>query len=168
MTTLLAIDPGNTESGWVLIDVETRRPLAFDKSPNEELRRALDVGILHGAADRAVVEMVASYGMAVGVEVFETCVWIGRYHEPLRAHGVPAELIKRLPVKTHHCHSAKATDSNIRQALVDRFTPGAPNHGKGTKTKPGWFYGFHSDVWAAYALAVYAADTHADDVEEAS
>ena len=54
---------------------------------------------------------------------------------------------------------AKAKDSNIRQALVDRFAPGQPNYGKGTKAQPGWFYGFNADIWQAYALAVYAADT---------
>jgi hypothetical protein len=58
----------------------------------------------------------------------------------------------------HHCHSAKAKDSNIRQALADRFAPGEPNYGKGTKANQGWFYGFSADVWQAYALAVYAAD----------
>ena len=29
----------------------------------------------------------------------------------------------------------------------------------GTKAEPGWFYGFRADVWQAYALAVYVADT---------
>jgi len=154
--TLLAIDPGNSESGWVVIDVETLRPVVFGKTPNAELREML---ANHHGASAAVIEMVASYGMAVGAEVFETCVEIGRYVEVLRATGVEPELVKRLPVKVHHCHSARATDSNIRQALVDRFAPGQPNHGKGTKAAPGWFWGFHADIWAAYALAVYAADT---------
>ena len=156
MTTLLPIDPGNTESGWVLIDVQTRRPLTFGKSPNYELRHAIENGILHGSADRVAVEMVASYGMAVGADVFETCVWIGRFIEVIG--DVDTDLVKRHPVKLHHCHSSKANDSNIRQALVDRFAPGQPNHGKGTKARPGWFHGFHSDIWQAYALAVYAAD----------
>jgi hypothetical protein len=103
--------------------------------------------------------MVASYGMAVGADVFETCVWIGRFVQRLEQFGVEAELVKRNPVKLHHCHSSKAKDGNIAQALVDRFAPGQPNRGKGTKAKPGWFYGFHADIWQAYALAVYAADT---------
>ena len=160
MSTLLAIDPGSTESGWVVIDVTTRRPIRFGKTENLELRERLWTSAPTGLeADRAVIEMIASYGMSVGAEVFETCVWIGRLHAAIEVHtGDEPKLVKRLPVKLHHCHSSKANDANIRQALVDRFTAGQPNHGKGTKAAPGWFYGFHADVWAAYALAVYAAD----------
>ena len=28
----------------------------------------------------------------------------------------PPELVKRLPVKLHHCHDSRAKDTNIRQA----------------------------------------------------
>jgi hypothetical protein len=169
---LLAIDPGNTESGWVVIDPTTSRPLAFAKSPNAELLemlrgryfpvRAAQAGASETAfdVDRVVIEMVASYGMPVGAEVFETCVWIGRYQQALVDEwSLDAALVYRQPVKLHHCHSTKATDANIRQALVDRFAKGLPNFGKGTKKAPGWFFGFGKDVWQAYALAVYAADT---------
>ena len=164
MSTILAIDPGNTESGWVIIDSDTRRPLDFAKTNNHTLRAQLMGTTIHAPrifANRTVIEMVASYGMAVGADVFETCVWIGRFIEAtrdLRDEDNVAELIKRNPVKVHHCHSSKAKDSNIRQALVDRFAPGASNYGKGTKAEPGWFYGFSADVWQAYALAVYKAD----------
>jgi hypothetical protein len=102
--------------------------------------------------------MVASYGMAVGADVFETCVWIGRFFESLVDCGTRPELVKRHPVKLHHCHDSRAKDSNITQALVDRFASGQPNRGKGTKAAPGWFHGFVTDIWQAYALAVYAAD----------
>lgn len=164
MSTLLAIDPGNTHSGWVLIDVPTRRPLEHGKTDNYMLRDFLLTLVLD--ADHTVIEMVASYGMPVGAEVFDTCVWIGRLIEAAPVDDV--DLIKRQPVKLHHCHSPKAKDSNVRQALVDRFTPGQPNHGKGTRDDPGWFHGFHADIWQAYALAVYAADVlhPADPIEE--
>jgi hypothetical protein len=155
---LLAIDPGNTESGWVVIDVDTRQPVAFDRTPNDELRRSIRSGNFDDC-NHVVIEMVASYGMAVGADVFETCVWIGRFDEAFPPPLTRVELVKRLAVKVHHCHSARATDANIRQALVDRFAHGQPNHGKGTKAQPGWFHGFHRDIWQAYALAVYAADT---------
>lgn len=152
---LLAIDPGNRESAYVVID-QHRHPLDFNKISNEALLRRIYSAEFQLC--NAKIEMVASYGMAVGADVFETCVWIGRFYEALVSEHSPVELIKRHPVKMHHCHSAKAKDSNIRQALVDRFAPGMPNYGKGTKAEPGWFYGFHDDVWQAYALAVYAMD----------
>lgn len=155
MSRLLAIDPGNRESGWVVIDGDLR-PIRFGKAPNTEVLYY----IATEAVGRVVIEMVASYGMPVGADVFETCVWIGRFAQAAEyTRAEEADLIKRHPVKVHHCHSAKANDANLRQALVDRFAPGQTNHGKGTKAEPGWFYGFRADIWQAYALAVYAADT---------
>jgi hypothetical protein len=155
---LLAIDPGNTESAYVVIEQTDRRPVDFGKLPNDELLALLINGFAHPVR-ASVIEMVASYGMAVGAEVFETCVWIGRFLEAIRrCNGRAPVLVKRLAVKTHHCHSAKANDSNVIQALVDRFAPGQKNRGKGTKKAPGWFHGFSADVWQAYALAVYAVD----------
>jgi hypothetical protein len=149
---ICAIDPGSRMSAYVVND-DTLRPITFAKVANEDLLAQLP------EADCYVIEMVASYGMAVGEEVFETVRWIGRFEQALTAQGAHPDLVKRLPVKVHLCHSPKANDSNVRQALVDRFAPGQPNHGKGTKTAPGWFYGFHADIWQAFALAVYAADT---------
>lgn len=157
MGTLLAIDPGNTKSAYVLLDTETLRPILFEKLPNMDLLACLPE--LVERSDDVAIEMVASYGMAVGADVFETCVWIGRFQQDAAHEGLLPQLVKRNPVKVHHCHSSKAKDSNIIQALVDRFAPGQPNKGKGTKAAPGWFHGFAADVWQAYALAVYVADT---------
>lgn len=158
---ILAIDPGPTKSGWCVIDADDCEPLEFGKSENAELLQKILTGSESVSADRVVIEMVASYGMAVGADVFETCIWIGRFAEAIRGNWSPfsePELIKRHPVKMHLCHNGSAKDSNIRQALVDRFAAGQPNHGKGTKAAPGWFYGFAADVWQAFALAVYEAD----------
>lgn len=163
MTTILAIDPGNTESGYALIDHLTCEPLEVGKIPNERLLDMLCASFRYAEDPSYVaIEMVASYGMAVGKEVFETCVWIGRFRQALDSHGlvgVSCDLVYRRDVKLHHCGSAKAKDSNITQALIDRFASGRPNRGKGTKADPGWFYGFRADIWQAYALAVLSADT---------
>lgn len=163
MTRLLAIDPGCTDSGYAVIDTETLAPIEVGKIANHTLRAWIIRGdFCH--VQHVRIEMVASYGMAVGKEVFETCVWIGKFDEMFRpfdeeAHRTPTVgLVYRRAVKLHHCGSAKAKDANITQALIDRFAPGEPNYGKGTKAAPGWFYGFKADIWQAYALAVYAAD----------
>jgi hypothetical protein len=153
--TVLAIDPGPTESAYCVINPDTGYPLAFSKIPNEHLLSWLKVS----TSKRYVIEWVSSYGMPVGAEVFETCLWVGRFVEGIKRDlGVEVELVKRLPVRMWHCHSVKATDTTVRQALVDRFAYGQPNHGKGSKKEPGWFHGFAADTWQAYALAVYVAD----------
>jgi hypothetical protein len=51
------------------------------------------------------------------------------------------------------CLNIKANDATIKQALVDRFAPDTPNHGKGTKKEPGFFHGFSADMWSSFAIA---------------
>jgi hypothetical protein len=152
---ILAIDPGNTESGYALIDPITCQPIDVGKINNFDLRERISNGDFDDL-ENVAIEMVASYGMAVGKEVFETCVWIGRFLEVVNP-PIPVCLIYRKNVKLHLCHTTKAKDANITQALIDRFASGQPNRGKGTKADPGWFYGFKADIWQAYALAVYVA-----------
>lgn len=96
--------------------------------------------------------MIASYGMPVGKEVFETCVWIGRFVELAKLQNTDVEYIYRKDEKMNICHNMKAKDSNIRQALIDRFGP------VGTKKNPGWFYGFKADIWSAYAVGITYLD----------
>ena len=150
MTILLALDPGNTESAWLLYDTATGRPTSWAKQPNADLLLTIsDID-----ADELVIEMVASYGMAVGAEIFDTCVWIGRFIE--RWHG-PYRLIYRPDVKLHLTQSRRAKDANIRQALIDRYGPGKAV-AIGLKATPGPLYGLSRDCWSALAVAVTAAD----------
>lgn len=156
MSNLLAIDPGNIDSAFAWVDADDCKPIWSEKLPNATV--ASFVRANAAKIDRVVIEMIRSYGMAVGKEVFETCVWIGRFAQLCDELGIPVELVYRGDVKLHHCHSTAAKDGNIIQALIDRFAPNVRNRGKGTKSEPGWFYGFKADIWQAYALAVYAAD----------
>jgi hypothetical protein len=146
---MLAIDPGTTESAFVAY-VPSSGIIAHGKMPNAELLELLPSLRAKGGPDVAV-EMIASYGMAVGREVFETCLWVGRFIE--RLQPAPVRLIYRLQVKSHLCHSQKAKDANIRQALIDKLGP------PGTKKKPGPTYGISGDTWAALAVAVTACET---------
>ena len=151
MTILLALDPGNTESAWLLYDTATGRPTSWAKEPNPFVLTRLDTI----TADELVIEMVASYGMAVGAEVFDTCVWIGRFLE--RWDPTPHRLIYRPDVKLHLTQTRRAKDANIRQALIDRYGPGKAL-AVGLKATPGPLYGLTGDCWSALAVAVTAAD----------
>ena len=148
---ILAIDPGTFASAYVRID-EDYRPVEFGKLANEEL---LDK-VRNLCGDELVCEMVESFGMAVGKEVFETVFWIGRFWEAFP--GRERSFLYRREEQLRLCGTVKAGDANIRQALVDRFAYGVPNKGKGIKAAPGWFYGFYKDIWQAYAVAVTYVD----------
>ena len=149
---VLAIDPGTTESGVCLVRTEDCRPIAFDKIKNEDVEEWVWEKC-SGLEFDLVIEMVATYGMPVGREVFETCVWIGRFIEQID-NGDKYNFIYRNDEKITLCRSPRANDATIKQALVDRFAWGQPNYGKGNAKNPGWFYGFKADVWSSYACAI--------------
>jgi hypothetical protein len=109
-------------------------------------------------ADRLCIEMIASYGMPVGREVFETCVWIGRFQQAWNAPDA-VELVYRKDVKLHLCGTTKAKDPNVRQALLDLFPPtgGGKTPQIGTKKQPGPLYGVSSHAWPALGVAITAA-----------
>ena len=154
MRKLLAIDPGTEQSAWVVVELPSMRPVLHGIEKNEAvLGRCRKINI-----ENAVIEMVASYGMPVGREVFETCVWIGRFKQILMDRSINTEFVYRKEEKQLICGSMRANDATIKRALIDRFAYKAPNNGKGTKSKPGWFYGFKADIWQAYAVAVTAVE----------
>lgn len=150
---VLAIDPGNIESGFVIAEYDEHditRVLRVGKLENHEIMQI----IAESEKIDFVIEMIAGMGMTVGKEVFDTCVWIGRFWErALTRDFHEMQYIYRREEKLCLCGSARAKDANIRQALVDRYAPGQPNYGKGTKKQPGFFFGFSADMWAAMAVA---------------
>jgi hypothetical protein len=77
-------------------------------------------------------------------------------------NGLNSVFIYRKDVKMNLCGQTRAKDSNIIQALVDRFAYNVPNRGKGYKKSPAFFYGFKSDIWQAFAVGV----TYLDGVEQ--
>lgn len=150
---VLAVDPGNKESAYCFVDADTLQPGKFGKVCNKELLSIINLCVY----DCIVIERVASYGMAVGRDVFETCEWVGRFTQA--ALPLDADYIYRKDEKLHICGDSKAKDSNIRRALIDRFAQHDLKNGKGTKSNPDWFYGFAADCWAAYAVALTYIET---------
>lgn len=162
---IIGIDPGNVFSAYCVIRTEDLKPIDFGKLDNNELREYLMGDGMNGV-ERAAIEMVASYGMPVGREVFDTCRWVGRYEEILlRRTGTLPTTIYRQQEKIHICHSAKANDATIRRALIDRFAQHDLKNGKGTKKNPDWFYGFRADCWAAYSVCLVAVEAVWSDEE---
>lgn len=134
---IVAIDPGTTQSAYVLMD-EDYKIYRAEILPNAQMLEYLKTLTPH--LHKIVIEMIASYGMAVGQEVFETCVWIGRF-----SLYDDTNYIYRKDEKINLCGTMKAKDANIRQAIIDRL--GKEN----TKM-------LKKDLWAAAAVGITYLD----------
>lgn len=141
---VIAIDPGTEQSGFVVWDEGVVEAAVI---PNAEMLARI-IQNDFGGAELCGIEMVASYGMAVGKEVFETVFWIGRFYERSQRNMTTIRVYRK-DIKIHLCGTVKAKDANIRAALIDKL--GAP----GTKKNPGKTYGISGHLWAALAVADY-------------
>lgn len=152
---ILAIDPGTESSAW--LHLEDGMPVDFGIATNGAMLGMLEDEWRYradGPRSVVVIEQVASYGMPVGREVFETVRWSGRFEQACQ----PAAVVQltRKAVVTHLCGSARAKDANVRAALIDRF--GGKAAAVGSKAAPGPLYGIAKDVWSALAIACVYAD----------
>lgn len=144
MARVFAIDPGTTQSGWVLL--EGREVVQSGVDDNHELL----TWVKHGQrADMLAIEMIAGMGMTVGQTTFDTVRWIGRFQQAWREPDA-VRFVFRREVKLFLCGTMQAKDANVRQALLDLVGP------SGTKKQPGPTYGVKSHAWSALAVAVTA------------
>lgn len=162
--TILAIDPGTTESAYVLLVDEIIEQ--FGKVLNADMLPIIES--IKGRRDSiCVIEEVRSYGMAVGQEVFRTVFWTGMFAREWGEDGL--RFLGRKQVVIHVCGQPKAKDANVRQAMLDRWGPAKVErvtHGADRKGKPttktvkvdGPTAGISKDVWAALAIASMALD----------
>lgn len=150
---IYAVDPGFERSALVVFD--GAGVVAHHTVPNQQLldtisdRRRQSDHVL-------VVEQIASFGMPVGAEVFETVFWTGRFIQAwcgYHAGPMPWARVKRHEVKTWLCQHPRAKDAHIRQALIDRFGPGKEK-AIGKKSNQGPLFGIVGDEWSALAVAV--------------
>ena len=153
---VLGIDPGPKQSAYIVWDGELEQIDKAQIIPNEALIDAIRKTGLW--ADVCIIEQIKSYGMAVSDSIFDTVYWTGRFCEAWGNKGF-FDRMPRMTVKMHLCHNSRAKDSNIRQALIDRF--GEP----GTKKNQGLTYGLKADLWAAFGIAVVFYDLNCENLK---
>ena len=160
---VLAIDPGMDSSGYVVLDTKTSGLPRKGIVRNGSLLLALRT-MTGDVVDHIVCERIASYGMSVAQGVHDTSWWSGRFVEA--AHPVPFAMLFRKKVKCHLCGVTNAKDSNVRQAIIDRY--GGKAAAIGLKKSPGPLYGVKSHMWAALAVALTWADEYAAATAQSS
>lgn len=152
---VLALDPGPDRTAYVLFDARDSHVCECGHVDNADILSM----IFWGKSDVPVAcETIQSYGMAVGESTFETAFWIGRYWQMAVSVERPFHRVKRSDVKLHLCHSSRAKDANVRQALLDMFSGPGGRPAVGTKKSPGPLYGVSGHAWSALAVAVAWSD----------
>ena len=150
---VLAIDPGPEKTAYAAISREDLSVYEFGIKPNEEMLDLIRGFLCHVDVR---IEMIASYGMAVGASVFNTCVWIGRFKQvALDSKVNSVDAVFRKDVKMCLCGNPRAKDANIRQAIIDKYES---LHGSGVTKKNGMLHKASKDVWAAIGVGLTAIE----------
>jgi len=143
---IIGIDPGTNDGAVVVWDTVERKIVLHDIKPNNDLLVWLRTQTL---ATNVSCETIMSYGQRVGAETFETCFFIGRIQEICFNRGQTFTPIRRKDVIMVHCASNKASDADVRAAMIAYAGP------PGTKKAPGPTYGIASHEWSALAIATF-------------
>ncbi len=154
--TVLAIDPGNELSAFVVWDGASIR--WFGKAPNAELRVNVIRKLRGDETIHLAIEVSQSYLMPRSAgrspffpqQVLDTALEAGRMIE---AWGGPFTIVDRRAVKLHLIGRAAGGDPEVRAALLHQIGP------KGTKADPGPCYGMKADLFAALGVACCYWDT---------
>jgi len=168
---LLAIDPGTTKSGYVILEDGVLAECRHD-IPNEELLvKCEDWPFrLPHEDNHLVIEKVECYGSVIGESTLETVYWSGRFHQNFSMCPVstPVGRIGRKEIKLHLTGRPQAKDKDIRQAIIDRYpaTGGGRTPQIGLKASPGPLFGVSSHAWAALAIALTWMDKHGHNVQD--
>lgn len=153
-----AIDPGTSESAFLLLDTKEMRVRTCSFASNEKILN--EVYVLADASMEAtqpgalVIERMENFGNIVGRDILETAEWSGRFYQNYWTHsgGHEPHWLPRRQVKMHLCGTMRATDAHVRQALLDIW--GDRKRALGKKSAPGPLYGVAGHLWSALALAV--------------
>ena len=159
MVSLLAIDPGTTHSGWVILqDGDPPRVIEYcARDENENVIRLIGDWSPDGEV-RSACEQVRCMGQTIGQEVLDTVEWCGQFRRHwINSGGDPGDWIyvPRSTVKMTLYGAMKAKDTHIRATLCQMYG-GSPKQAQGTKANPGPLYGISSHAWSALAVGVTA------------
>ena len=163
---IMAVDPGNINSAYVIFDCAPYTPLVKDQCANAKMRERIEY--YRNGIDTLLIEYPRPRGQPMYYQLVDTIFWVGRFVEAYGCNG-PDDywLVDRKDVKMNMVGSTKATDANLRMACINRFRIGPDSKwplggGKvpevGIKSQRGPLYGFACDTWQALAIAISYVD----------
>ena len=161
---ILAIDPGNMQSAFVILEHKTLEITKKGLIPNEEMLILFKGDNTYFGCqpfDAACIEYPKARGQLVSNQLMDAIYWIGRFDQACAQEMVR---IDRKDVKMTLCGVANAKDSNIRAALIAAYSHKVIGKGGripeiGCAGAEGPLYGIKKDIWAALGVAFTYMDT---------
>ncbi len=168
---IMAIDPGTTESAYVIMD-DQYQIFSADKVGNDVVLSiiadapGLDAVIIEDIEPRYSSTDRSAAGAVMGQSTIETIKAFGRFSWQAALRGLMVGSVFRrdersclIPTKRNGLPplpetAPKHADGQIRVSLVRRFARHDKERGRGTMANPDTFYGFHGDMWQAMAVGV--------------
>lgn len=168
---IMAIDPGTTESAYVIMD-DQYQIFSADKVGNDVILSiiadapGLDAVIIEDIEPRYSSTDRSAAGAVMGQSTIETIKAFGRFSWQASLRGLMVGSVFRrdersclIPTKRNGLPplpetAPKHADGQIRVSLVRRFARHDKERGRGTMANPDTFYGFHGDMWQAMAVGV--------------
>jgi hypothetical protein len=164
---IVAIDPGERESGIVLFNADTDSVAAHHVLSNDDALEILTQLWEFNYEAVLVIEGATPYGSPLKSELIETLEWSGRFKQRWLDLGGRVEKVTRTAVKKHLLGRVSGKDAEVRGMLMERW--GGEHAALGTKASgkgknritaaPGPLSGLKTHEWAALAVAVTYADT---------
>jgi len=147
---ILGIDPGPSQSAYVVWDTKTQQIVEHDQSDNITFRNEI-IWVRDDIEPYiCVIEGMAFYGKVMNGESFDTLMFIGRLREIFADNH---ELVYFPDIAYHFCNSRRGIKtSHINAVLTNRFG------GKGTRKQQGRLWGVKEHIWSALAVAVFYQD----------
>ena len=161
--TILALDPGTVESGWVLWDLAEMRVIRSGVDDNDFVEDRLCFQFGGAEWDACVIERPAPMGQVLGRDLLETIWTAARFTcaaEAIAAFGdVTIQHIERMEVKRQLLGRTTGNDTQVNAAVrayVANHHHITEKEVKGTKKAPGPCFGIKSHAWAALAVCLTA------------
>lgn len=147
---ILGLDPGSSESAFVIWDTELEEILNHSIPNNYLLEKLLEEEKLVNQGDVVIIEMFQNFGKKAnaGASIFYSCIFIGKVLKICERLKVKTVLIPRKTIVSHHTRTVTSSDSTVRRVMLQKFP-------KGTAKKPGVSYGLKEDEWQALAAVSY-------------
>jgi len=157
---IIGIDPGPEHSGVVAYDAYHKEvEQSFSEMANDKVFDYLRGTVYNPKQVRLGIEIPACYGLRVGRDVFQTCVWAGRFIQEFTCLSFWTVYEVSRPEIVHHLTGKRGgPKAAVNAVLVDRFGPGR-KVAVGRKSAPGPLYGVKGHAWDALAVAYFVAET---------